>query len=535
LFSPGDALPQIYFALAAALVYRNRNSFRSAMKDGSGSAALAILPLAVGSALFLWGHYVAAADLLLASFVLVSMGVGLLWFGTRFAAAWSVPCVILAFAFPIPAALTNQVFYSLRLATAKQVTALLSLVGFPAYHEGNVIYGPNVVAQVIDSCCGLRAMEMLALAAFLFAQWSPAGRLRGWLLFALAPPIAYAFNLLRVCFIIPDPTSDLSATHTVQGWLAFFGALAFLVLVDRLLGRLLSRRAGSQAASSAARDPSRPAADAAVSSGSRAGGRSVALAALFAALLGASIWMPQWSPRETGKFASETILRVPDVELPRALDGWEMQVAPPPDFVFFWTLRFSQYANRSYRRDGQTVDLFVGYADRGDRSASLLSPKNALPGRGWEVEDRSFAGLDSWDTRVERVVARSGQRRILTYHWYEGMDSVAVEALRALFATDQSPLWRSQRPRVIRIGTRVGVGALEESEADLTLQAFAGELAKALPSARAQSVGGLGEGPGARFPAQLNPVAFFLNWENIFPIGWGANFSSLRKKIFKIM
>ena len=57
---------------------------------------------------------------------------------------------------------------------------------------------------------------------------------------------------------------------------------------------------------------------------------------------------------------------------------------------------------------------------------------------------------------------------------------MALEALRALFATDQSPLWRSQRPRVIRIGTRVGVGALEEAEADRKLRAFAGALATAL-------------------------------------------------------
>jgi hypothetical protein len=82
---------------------------------------------------------------------------------------------------------------------------------------------------------------------------------------------------------------------------------------------------------------------------------------------------------------------------------------------------------------------------------------------------------------VARVVARSGQRRILTYHWYEGMDSVALEALRTLFATDQSPLWRSQRPRLIRIGTPVGVGALEEAEADQKLRAFASALATALP------------------------------------------------------
>jgi EpsI family protein len=485
LFSSVDAIPQMYFALAALLVYRNRSSFRRAM-EGTGSPALALLPLSLGSALFVWGHYVAATDLLLVSFVLVSMGVALLWFGTGFAVAWSIPCVILAFAFPIPAALTNEIFYSLRLWTADQATALLTLVRFPVYHEGNVIYGADVVAQVIDSCSGLRAMEMLTLAAFLFVQWSPADRLRGWLLIAVAPLVAYGFNLLRVCFIIPDPTSDLSATHTVQGWLAFFGAFAILVLIDRLLGRLLPGRAGTGSASSPASDRRQPAAGAVALASSRAGAQSVAVAAMLATLLGVSIWMPEWSPPEGEKSAGEMVFG-PSVELPLAMGGWRMGEALPLDLDFIWTLRFPQYANRPYRLDGQTVDLFIGYGDRADRSRSLLSPKNGLPGRGWEVEDRSFAKLDSWGIRVERVVARSGSRRILTYHWYEGMDSLALEVLRALFATDQSPLWRSERPRVIRIGTPVGVGALEQAEADRRLMAFAGVLANALPQSGSNS------------------------------------------------
>jgi len=485
LFSSVDAIPQMYFALAALLVYRNRGSFRRAM-EGTGSPALAFLPLSLGSALFVWGHYVAATDLLLVSFVLVSMGVTLLWFGTGFAMAWSIPCVILAFAFPIPAALTNEIFYSLRLWTADQATALLTLVKFPVYHEGNVIYGANVVAQVIDSCSGLRAMEMLTLAAFLFVQWSPADRLRGWLLIATAPLVAYGFNLLRVCFIIPDPTSDLSATHTVQGWAAFFGALAVLVVIDRLLGRLLPGRGRPRSTSFDASDRPQPAAGVLALASSRAGAWSVALAAMLASLLGVSLWMPEWSPPEGEGSAGEPIFG-PSVELPLAMGGWRMGEALPLDLDYIWTLRFPQYANRPYRLDGQTVDLFIGYGDRADRSRSLLSTKNALPGRGWEVEDRSFARLDSWGTQVERVVARSGSRRILTYHWYEGMDSLALEVLRALFATDQSPLWRSQRPRVVRIGTPVGVGAPEEAEADSRLMAFAGVLAKALPESGSNS------------------------------------------------
>ena len=503
LFSSVEAIPQIYFAIAAALVFRSRKSFRNAM-GGAGSPALAFLPLLVGSALFAWGHYVAATDLLAASFVLVSMGVVLLWFGTGFAAAWSIPCLIFAFAIPIPAALTNQVFYSLRLWTADHVVALLSLVGFPAYHEGNVIYGSDVVAQVIDSCSGLRAIEMLTLATVLFVHWSPASRLRGWLLIALAPLIAYGFNLLRVCSIIPDPTSDLSETHTVQGWLAFFGALAVVVVVDRLLGRLLPGRPQADGASSAAPAHPQRVGDAVALASSRAGAGSIALAALLATLLGVSVWMPRWSPPQTEDPASNTFIVGFTVQLPLAMDGWRMGRALPLDRDFLWTLKFLHYANRPYLLDGETVDLFVGYGDRPDRGWSLLSPKNALPGRGWEVEDRSLVRLEAWDRQVARVVARSGPQRILTYHWYEGMDSVALEALRAGFAIDQSPLWRSQRPRVIRIGTRVGVGALEEAEAERKLRAFAGALGKVLLAGEPKSLAARGQSGSAGLHRGVN-------------------------------
>jgi EpsI family protein len=314
------------------------------------------------------------------------------------------------------------------------------------------------------------------------------------LLIALAPPIAYGFNLLRVCLIIRDPTADLSATHTVQGWLAFFGSLTAVVLVDRLLGRLLSGRPHADSVSSPAREHPQRVGGAVASARPSAGAWSIALAALLATLLGVSVWMPQWRQPEIGDSASTTLIAGFTVQLPIEMGGWRMGRALPVDHEFLSAVRFPRYANRPYRLEGATVDLFLGYGDRRDRNRSLLSPKNALPGRGWEVEGRSFTRLDAWDRRVARVVARSGQRRILTYHWYEGMDSVALEALRTLFATDQSPLWRSQRPRVIRIGTPVGVGALEEAEADRKLRAFASALATALPGGASPLVAREGTG-----------------------------------------
>jgi EpsI family protein len=487
LFSSVDAIPQMYYGIAAALVIRTRKSFRRAM-DGAGSPGLALPLLLPGTALFVWGHYVGAPELLLASFILISMGVALLWFGGRFAAEWLIPCVILAFAFPIPAVLTNQIFYPLRLWTADQAAWLLTLFGHPVYQEGNVIYGTNVVAQVIDSCSGLRAIEMLTLAAILFVNWSPADRLRGWLLIALAPLIAYGFNLIRVSTIVIDPTSDLSATHTVQGWLAFFGALIVVVLVDRLLGRLLSDRTGPEPASHPMRSSGPSAAEAILEASSRASAGSVGIAALLVALMGVSIWMPRWSAPKSEALAREALIVGPVVELPSGIGDWKMGPSLSLDLDFIWSLRFPQFAFRPYRRGGETVNVFVGYGDRLDRNRSLLSPKNGLPGRGWEVTDRSTAKLGPDGRVVERVVAHSGSRRLLTYHWYEGMDSVSGEALRAILSADQSPLRRSGRPRVIRIGTQVAAGSAGgEADGDRRLQAFAAGFAAAISDLKSGS------------------------------------------------
>ena len=89
-------------------------------------------------------------DLLLVSFMLVSIGAGLLWFGARFARALAIPWVVLAFAFSVPGVATNQAFYLLQLWTAGHTAELLQFVGIPALREGNVITGSKVVAQVID-------------------------------------------------------------------------------------------------------------------------------------------------------------------------------------------------------------------------------------------------------------------------------------------------------------------------------------------------------------------------------------------------
>jgi EpsI family protein len=466
-FLPSNTSPKVIFVLAAALAYRRREAIRQAL-SGRASPTAAMLALLAGFALYLWGIYTNATDLLLVSFVLLAFGACLLRAGGRLARALSFPLLVLLFAIPLPAVLTNQLFYVLQLWAARDAATLLPLMGMPVFHEGNAIYGAHGQYQVIDTCAGLRFIEVLTLLAVAFAGWFPAGRPRILLRIALALPIAYAFNLLRVCLLTLYPASPLSSMHIVQGWAVFLGAVTCLVYLDRLALRHLPRRprSASTRLSSAyapgAEDPP-PVRWAAL------------LPLLLAAMLGASFWLPHWElPRDE---------RFIPISLPVEIDGWRMQRALSLDNTFLGSVRFTTHAYWSFARAGETIFVFAGYDDRMHRTRSFLSPKNAFVDAGWEVEERRFLQQEASRLRVESVLARSRQRRMLSHVWYANTGPLYAETLRAVFALDRSPLRRRGAGRVIRLSTPVGPEAENVAAARARLRAFAPALEAAVQEA----------------------------------------------------
>jgi exosortase len=486
LFLPTDPFPQVMYLITAAVVYRRRNLLKRAM-GSPGSATYAALPLLAGTALFVWGQYVHAMDLVLISFILVSIGAGWLWFGARFARELAIPWTVLAFAYPFPGVVSNQAFYVLRLWTAANAAAFLRLAGIPIVRDGNVISGPGVTASVIDTCSGLRSVEILILAAIFYVSWFPARRVRQVLLIAVAPLIAYLFNVVRICVIAVEPTSEYSAAHTMQGLTVYGGAIACLIVVDRILGRLLPSKTGSAANGESgtqgplpperrSESPPQPAIDSV--SASRASGlpSAAAMAALAVAMLCVSIWMPRWSEPKPPRLVR--------IDLPAELDGWKKTSKIELDDGFLWTVRYERFAYWKYERDGDEISVFVGEDDHSNRRHSLLSRKNDVPGRGFAIIDRNPVAIESIDVPVVRVLARSRLAYAVAYHWYEETDSLPVEIVRAVFALDQSPFRRSQPAWAIRIATVVGSTPDGQANGDAKLRAFAASLEAALHAGR---------------------------------------------------
>lgn len=312
--------------------------------------------------------------------------------------------------------------------------------------------------EIIETCSGLRAIVVLAMLAAGLGCYFRARWLHLVLLIASACVIAYCLNAARVLTVVLYPESEQSVTHALQGMVLFLCGGAALCAVDAALRRWLGSRgarAGATDAVAARRER-------------RHFGRFehvMALALLLGLMLGASIWMPRWSPPESRELAR--------VDLPQEIGGWEAIETLEPDGLYLGSVLFQEQHYRRYRRAEETVSAFVGYDDRLNRSRSLLSPKSAFPGRGWEAEERALVELGPDDFQAAGVVARSRASRMLSYHWYQGIEGLGKEVLRAWLAADRSFLRRPTGARVIRLGTDLPPTAEGRFRAEARLREFA--------------------------------------------------------------
>ena len=87
----------------------------------------------------------------------------------------------------------------------------------------------------------------------------------------------------------------------------------------------------------------------------------------------------------------------------------------------------SAYLFRTFSRDSQTnFTVYVGYYDQQLQGKTIHSPKNCLPGSGWEVVSASEERLPTaaGDVPVNRYVLVNEHRRAMVYYWYQGRGRV---------------------------------------------------------------------------------------------------------------
>jgi len=110
-------------------------------------------------------------------------------------------------------------------------------------------------------------------------------------------------------------------------------------------------------------------------------------------------------------------------EFPQELGPWKGRDLPPFSERVLNILKASDYLNRVYVRDGEAVSFYVGYYEVQRAGESMHSPKNCLPGSGWEILESRRVPLELPALRksiqVNESIIQNGPDSQLVLYWYD--------------------------------------------------------------------------------------------------------------------
>ena len=101
----------------------------------------------------------------------------------------------------------------------------------------------------------------------------------------------------------------------------------------------------------------------------------------------------------------------------RDMNEEERRVVAVTDYVF-----------RTFGPDSQTAfSLYVAYYQKQATGRAIHSPRNCLPGVGWQTVEsgKAIVMVDGLPMTVNRYILASGQSQALVYYWYQGRGRVA--------------------------------------------------------------------------------------------------------------
>ncbi len=137
-------------------------------------------------------------------------------------------------------------------------------------------------------------------------------------------------------------------------------------------------------------------------------------------------------------------------------------------------------------RDYRSFSLYIGYYNRQLRGKTIHSPKNCLPGSGWEALASRTVDIPTalGSVTVNRYLLQKENQQALVLYWYQGRGRIqANEYLVKWDLLRDSALRQRSDEALVRIVVRIQT----DEDAAFTIAAeMAAEVASALPAALPQ-------------------------------------------------
>lgn len=133
----------------------------------------------------------------------------------------------------------------------------------------------------------------------------------------------------------------------------------------------------------------------------------------------------------------------------------------------------SDYLLRIFKDPGrpETFSVYVGYYAHQRSGRTIHSPKNCLPGSGWEPLSAEVRDVEvpGGTVSINRYVLAQGGQRALVYYWYQGRGRVA--------ASEYQVKWELLRDAAFRARTEEAMVRIVVPLGDATQDASADRLA----------------------------------------------------------
>jgi EpsI family protein len=155
----------------------------------------------------------------------------------------------------------------------------------------------------------------------------------------------------------------------------------------------------------------------------------------------------------------------------RRIDGWVAGEDLPLTSSVLETLRPTSYILRTYQRGQNALNLFIAYYALTQPGESMHSPKNCLPGGGWEILQSGFTAVQSGGKRlwVNKYIVQKEGDRLLVLYWYQSKRRVVASEYEGKLLR----MWDAVRTgdtsgSIVRVSLAERPGALEDARSFAT-------------------------------------------------------------------
>ena len=293
--------------------------------------------------------------------------------------------------------------------TADFTVTALRLTGIPVFREGTFFTIPSGQWSVVEGCSGLRYLIASITVGLLYAYLNyrkPWKRVLFAALSVIVPVIANGMRAYMIVMIahLSDMKLALGIDHYIYGWV-FFGIVMLLLF---WVGSFWRDDVGTGDDRRASAEPVR---------GTPPDNRKMAGAAVATVALAAAwpLYAAHLDRADDGREA-------PNLAVPTPVNGWTVDAAPLTD----WRPRYqgaSESIFQTYRKDGRSVVLYLGYYPRQRPGAELVTSTNIMVVQKhpvWsnvgESKGRTDTGTATIDLRQTRL--RSPEQRLLVWDWF---------------------------------------------------------------------------------------------------------------------